>query len=209
MPWCLRRRTEQVASVIKVAARHRIPVVPRGAGTGLSGGAVTIRGGIALQVTRMRAHRDRPRRPDGTGRAGRRQPGALARRRRARPLLRAGPIEPEGVHHRRQRRRELGRPSLPLLRGHHQPRARHGGRARGRQHPLGQRRRARPRRPRPVRRDGGLGRNAVRDHEGQGSPAAHRHQRSPLCSPHSRPSRRRAMPSPPSSRAASSLPRSR
>src|SRR6202165_832935 len=46
--------TEQVAAVIKVAAKHRIPVVPRGAGTGLSGGAVTIRGGIALQVTRMR-----------------------------------------------------------------------------------------------------------------------------------------------------------
>jgi glycolate oxidase len=46
--------TEQVAAVIKVAARLHIPVVPRGAGTGLSGGAVTIRGGIALQVTRMR-----------------------------------------------------------------------------------------------------------------------------------------------------------
>ena len=46
--------TEQVASVVKVAARHGIPIVPRGAGTGLSGGAVTIKGGIALQVTRMR-----------------------------------------------------------------------------------------------------------------------------------------------------------
>jgi len=46
--------TEQVAGVITVAARNRIPVVPRGAGTGLSGGAVTIRGGIALQMTRMR-----------------------------------------------------------------------------------------------------------------------------------------------------------
>ena len=46
--------TEQVSEVIKVAARHRLPVVPRGAGTGLSGGAVTIHGGIALQVTRMR-----------------------------------------------------------------------------------------------------------------------------------------------------------
>ena len=32
--------TEQVAAVIKVAARHNIPIVPRGAGTGLSGGAV-------------------------------------------------------------------------------------------------------------------------------------------------------------------------
>jgi glycolate oxidase len=46
--------TEQVADVIKIAARHKIPIVPRGAGTGLSGGAVTIKGGIALQVTRMR-----------------------------------------------------------------------------------------------------------------------------------------------------------
>jgi glycolate oxidase len=46
--------TDEVAAVIKLAARHRIPVVPRGAGTGLSGGAVTIRGGIALQMTRMR-----------------------------------------------------------------------------------------------------------------------------------------------------------
>jgi glycolate oxidase len=46
--------TEQVCDVIKIAAEHRIPVVPRGAGTGLSGGAVTIRGGIALQMSRMR-----------------------------------------------------------------------------------------------------------------------------------------------------------
>jgi glycolate oxidase len=46
--------SDEVAAVIKVAAQQRIPVVPRGAGTGLSGGAVTIRGGIALQMTRMR-----------------------------------------------------------------------------------------------------------------------------------------------------------
>jgi glycolate oxidase len=45
---------DEVAAVVKIAARHRIPIVPRGAGTGLSGGAVTIHGGIALQMTRMR-----------------------------------------------------------------------------------------------------------------------------------------------------------
>src|SRR5437868_8952961 len=50
----LASNTQQVAAVIKIAARHNIPIVPRGAGTGLSGGAVTIRGGIALQMTRMR-----------------------------------------------------------------------------------------------------------------------------------------------------------
>ena len=46
--------TNEVGSVVRVAAKHRIPIVPRGAGTGLSGGAVTIKGGIALQLTRMR-----------------------------------------------------------------------------------------------------------------------------------------------------------
>src|SRR5204863_1899259 len=46
--------TDEVAQAIKIAARHSVPIVPRGAGTGLSGGAVTIRGGIALQMTRMR-----------------------------------------------------------------------------------------------------------------------------------------------------------
>jgi len=46
--------TQHVAAVMRVAARHAVPIVPRGAGTGLSGGAVTIRGGIALQMTRMR-----------------------------------------------------------------------------------------------------------------------------------------------------------
>src|ERR1700681_889962 len=46
--------TKQVAGVMKVAAKYQIPVVPRGAGTRLPSGAVTIRGGIALQLTRMR-----------------------------------------------------------------------------------------------------------------------------------------------------------
>jgi glycolate oxidase len=46
--------TREVADVMKIAARHGVPIVPRGAGTGLSGGAVTIHGGIALQMTRMR-----------------------------------------------------------------------------------------------------------------------------------------------------------
>jgi glycolate oxidase len=45
---------DQVAAVVKLAGRHGIPVVPRGAGTGLSGGAITLKGGIALQLSRMR-----------------------------------------------------------------------------------------------------------------------------------------------------------
>lgn len=43
----------QIASVIKIANSAKIPVTPRGAGTGLSGGSVPIRGGIVLCTTRM------------------------------------------------------------------------------------------------------------------------------------------------------------
>lgn len=45
--------TEDVAAIVKIAARHHVPVVPRGAGTGLSGGAIPIYGGIVIVFTRM------------------------------------------------------------------------------------------------------------------------------------------------------------
>jgi glycolate oxidase len=45
--------TEQVSEIIKLANRLRIPVVPRCAGTGLTDGAVPMRGGILLDVKRM------------------------------------------------------------------------------------------------------------------------------------------------------------
>ncbi|HYP45297.1 MAG TPA: FAD-linked oxidase C-terminal domain-containing protein [Propionibacteriaceae bacterium] len=46
---------EQVQSVIRWASAHAVPVVPRGAGSGLSGGASAITGGIVLSLERMRA----------------------------------------------------------------------------------------------------------------------------------------------------------
>lgn len=45
--------TEDVAAIVKIAAHHSVPVVPRGAGTGLSGGAIPIYGGIIIVFTRM------------------------------------------------------------------------------------------------------------------------------------------------------------
>jgi len=45
--------TEEVAAIVKIAARHHVPVVPRGAGTGLSGGAIPIFGGIVIAFARM------------------------------------------------------------------------------------------------------------------------------------------------------------
>lgn len=45
--------TEQVAAVMKLAFANNLPVSPRGAGTGLSGGSTCVRGGVALVLTRM------------------------------------------------------------------------------------------------------------------------------------------------------------
>ena len=45
--------TEHVAEIVKFANEHRIPIVPRGAGTSLSGGVIPIRGGIIVDLSRM------------------------------------------------------------------------------------------------------------------------------------------------------------
>ena len=44
---------EQVSAVIKAAKRANVPIVPRGSGTGLAGGAVPAEGGIVLSLARM------------------------------------------------------------------------------------------------------------------------------------------------------------
>jgi glycolate oxidase len=45
--------TAQVAAVVRLCARHHIAIVPRGAGTGYTGGAVPTRGGIVISLERM------------------------------------------------------------------------------------------------------------------------------------------------------------
>jgi len=47
------RSAEDVAAVLEFADRERIPVTPRGAGTGKVGGAVPLYGGIVLSLERM------------------------------------------------------------------------------------------------------------------------------------------------------------
>ena len=46
---------DQVQHIVRWAAAHRVPVVPRGAGSGLSGGSSAVDGGIVLSLERMRA----------------------------------------------------------------------------------------------------------------------------------------------------------
>ena len=45
--------TEQVSAVVKLAKEADVPVVPRGSGTGLAGGAVPAEGGIVLSLARL------------------------------------------------------------------------------------------------------------------------------------------------------------
>ena len=47
--------TEDVAETVRIAARHGVAVVPRGAGTGLSGGANATEGCLVLSLERMTA----------------------------------------------------------------------------------------------------------------------------------------------------------
>ena len=45
--------TEQIAAIVRLANEYRIPFLPRGSGTGLSGGAMAIEGGILIELQRM------------------------------------------------------------------------------------------------------------------------------------------------------------
>lgn len=45
--------TEQVAAIVQLANRYNLPFVARGAGTGLSGGALALDGGLVIEMNRM------------------------------------------------------------------------------------------------------------------------------------------------------------
>jgi len=45
---------EQVSEAVRIALEAKLPIVPRGAGTGLSGGAVAALGGVVVALTRMK-----------------------------------------------------------------------------------------------------------------------------------------------------------
>jgi glycolate oxidase len=45
--------TDEVAAIMRTATAHRVPVVPRGAGSGLSGGSAGIDGALTVAMTRM------------------------------------------------------------------------------------------------------------------------------------------------------------
>ena len=48
------RSTQDVVEIVRLANRYDVPIVGRGAGTGLSGGAIARRGGIVIAFSRMK-----------------------------------------------------------------------------------------------------------------------------------------------------------
>lgn len=123
---------DDVVAVMRWATRHRVPVVPRGAGTGLAGGATAIEGCVVLALHRMAAIRNSPRRRDRRGRAWghHRRPGPG--RPRARADVRPRPLLLRDLHHRRQPGDQRGRPAVREVRRDPRLGTRPGGRARGR-----------------------------------------------------------------------------
>src|SRR5580700_7234505 len=49
----LPRTAQEVQAIVRVCARYKIPFVSRGAGTGLSGGALPAEGGVVISLARM------------------------------------------------------------------------------------------------------------------------------------------------------------
>ena len=49
----LPKTTEEVSEIVKISRENSLPVVARGAGTGLSGGAIAEHGGIVIAMSRM------------------------------------------------------------------------------------------------------------------------------------------------------------
>ena len=162
--------TAQVAAVLRFCHREGIKVVPRGAGTSLSGGALPLGDGVLLGLAKFNRIREIDyRQPRRRGRARRHQSRGVAGGRRGRLLLRAGSVVANRLHHRRQCRGEFRRRALPQIRHDHQQCARLRTRPDDRRDRAARRQASRCRRLRSPRHRHRLGGAAWRRHRSDGA----------------------------------------
>ncbi len=162
--------TEQVSRVLRYCHEHRIKVVPRGAGTSLSGGALPLKDGVLLGLGKFKRIRE----IDFDNRCAVVEPGvtnlAISQAvERPRLLLRARSVIADRLHHRRQCRGEFRRRALPEVRHDHQQRARLRDGADERRNPPHRRQGGGKRGLRPDGHHHRLGGAARRHHRGDGA----------------------------------------
>ena len=111
------RTTQQVSEIVRLANKHRVPFVPRGAGTSLAGGCLPVGGGIMIVLTRMKAIEEINLRD----RYAVVQPGVVNAW--LNQALKgtgfhyaARSVEPGGLHDRRKRRHQQRRPAYAEIR---------------------------------------------------------------------------------------------
>ena len=161
--------TEQVSRVLRYCHEQRIKVVPRGAGTSLSGGALPLKDGVLLGLGKFKRIREIDFDNRCVVRAGRHQSRDQPGGRASRLLLRARSVIADRLHHRRQCRGKFRRRALPEIRHDHQQRARLRDGADERRNPPHRRQGGRKRGLRPDGHRHRLGRAARRHHRGDGA----------------------------------------
>ena len=117
MAVALPETTEQLAAVLKLLHRYGARVIPRGAGTSLSGGALPLADAVVVGMMRMNRileidYADRL----AVVQAGVTNLGITGRDAGRRLLLRARSVQPARLHDRRQCRHEFRRRALPEIR---------------------------------------------------------------------------------------------
>ena len=173
--------TQDVADAVKLAATHRVPVIPFGVGSSLEGHLLAVQGGISIDVSRMNQVLSRQRRRPHRHGAARRHPhGGQRRREKRRPVF---PHRPGRRRlHRRHDRHPRQRHQRRALRHHAGERAGAGSGDRQRRgHPHRHPRQKEQRRLRPHPPHGGQRRHAGRHHRGlaQALPACPKPSRPP------------------------------
>ena len=82
---CFPHTTDEVAAIVKIAAAHRLPIVPFGAGTSLEGHVNAIHGGVTIDLARDEHGRARQRRGSRRHRRSRRDAAAAEQGARTTP----------------------------------------------------------------------------------------------------------------------------